>query len=412
MSIINELNKPHGWRLIPLGRLATRTQIRDRPDLEPLSVFLNEGVVPRSCRGDNHNRLGEDLSRYLVVMPGDIVFNKLRTWQGGLGVSSFTGIVSPAYYVCRPRDDINPQFLHYLLRSSVYLQELTRVSKWMPPSQFDISWDQLRQLPILLPGVTLQNEIADYLDTKTIRIDALVYKKRCLMKLLEQRLTSLAEEVTVGPVGGLKTGIPTIPEVPSSWRVLRNKKFMREVNRRSPDGSGELLSVSHITGVTPRSEKTVYMFEAESTVGYKIVQPGDLVINTMWAWMGAAGTARTVGIVSPAYGVYTIDKSVMVPEFFDILVRTPAYVTEMTRFSKGVTSSRLRLYPEEFLALRSPVPPVKEQLEIVERYRSESATTRATCGRLVKQISLLEERRQVLIAEAVTGQMEIPESAG
>ena len=183
---------------------------------------------------------------------------------------------------------------------------------------------------------------------------------------------------------------------------------MREVNRRSPDGSGEMLSVSHITGVTPRSEKTVYMFEAESTVGYKMVRPGDLVINTMWAWMGAAGIARTVGIVSPAYGVYTIDKNVMLPEFFDILVRTPAYITEMTRFSRGVTSSRLRLYPDEFLALSSPVPPIELQSEIAERYRAESAVTRETCDRLVRQIELLEERQQTLITAAVIGKLDVP----
>ena len=64
-----------------------------------------------------------------------------------------------------------------------------------------------------------------------------------------------------------------------------------------------------------------------------MVQPGDLVINTMWAWMGATGVARAAGIVSPAYGVYSIDKSIMQSDFFDILVRTPAYVMEMTRFS-------------------------------------------------------------------------------
>ena len=183
---------------------------------------------------------------------------------------------------------------------------------------------------------------------------------------------------------------------------------MREVNVPSGTGNEELLSVSHITGVTPRSEKSVTMFEAESTVGYKTVQPGDLVINTMWAWMGAAGVARVPGIVSPAYGVYRIDPAVMLPAYFDIVVRTTAYITEMTRYSRGVTSSRLRLYPEEFLALSSPVPPMTEQVQIVESCFAARGRIANLVAHLESQIDLLVEHRQALITAAVTGELEIP----
>ena len=135
---------PADWTTIPFGRVAPRVQDSGRPDLESLSVFLGAGVVPRSSREDNHNQLGEDMGKYLVVEPGDIVFNKLRTWQGGLGASKYLGLVSPAYFVCRPKPNFDPTFLQYLLLSSTYLQELTRISKWQPPSQFDIGWEQLK----------------------------------------------------------------------------------------------------------------------------------------------------------------------------------------------------------------------------------------------------------------------------
>ena len=91
--------------------------------------------------------------------------------------------------------------------------------------------------------------------------------------------------------------------VPAHWSALRAKCLFREVDERSKTGKEELLSVSHLTGVTPRRLKTVTMFLAESNVGHKACQPGDLVINTLWAWMAALGVTRHTGIVSPTYGV-------------------------------------------------------------------------------------------------------------
>jgi len=169
-----------------------------------------------------------------------------------------------------------------------------------------------------------------------------------------------------------------------------------------------MLSVSHLTGVTPRREKTVYMFEAESTVGYKRVKPGDLVINTMWAWMGAAGVSRHEGIVSPAYGVYRFRSGRVLPEFYDLLVRSAPYIDEMTRFSRGVTSSRLRLYPEEFLALRCPVPPVEVQARLAAEYRDQVVRFEKLNTQLARQIGLLIQHRQALITAAVTGEMVLP----
>ena len=124
--------------------------------------------------------------------------------------------------------------------------------------------------------------------------------------------------------------------------------------------------MSHLTGVTPRSQKTVTMFLAKSTIGYKVCRPGDVVINTMWAWMGALGVVRSAGIVSPAYGVYRpLSGCELLPRYVDHLLRTPTYAAEYLRRSTGVNSSRLRLYPEHFLRIPVIVPPPQEQAAIV-----------------------------------------------
>ena len=272
----------------------------------------------------------------------------------------------------------------------------------------ELSTEDLASLEVPLPPLESQRAIASYLDKETARIDALIEKKQRMAELFRQRIVCQANTAIRTADGAKLTGIPSLPTVPKDWSVLRNKVFMRETTEMSIDGTEEMLSVSHLTGVTPRSEKTVYMFEAESTIGYKRVQPGDLVINTMWAWMGAAGVAKVSGIVSPAYGVYSLNRDVALPEFIDIVIRTPAYVTEMTRFSRGVTSSRLRLYPYDFLSLRTPVPSMKIQKDIVESISNSTATSNVLIKNLTSQVGLLLERRQALITAAVTGQLEIP----
>ena len=139
-----------------------------------------------------------------------------------------------------------------------------------------------------------------------------------------------------------------LPSVPEHWDEQRAKVFFREVDERSRTGGEELLSVSHLTGVTPRSQKNVTMFKAASYVGSKLCRPGDIVINTLWAWMAALGASRHVGIVSPAYGVYRPHRADNFnPAYLDYLLRTRSYVAEYIGRSRGIRSSRLRLYPNQ-----------------------------------------------------------------
>ena len=206
------------------------------------------------------------------------------------------------------------------------------------------------------------------------------------------------------------SGIDWLGDIPAHWEVERSRWLFNERDERSETGEEEMLTVSHITGVTPRSQKDVNMFEAETTAGYKLCFTGDLVINTLWAWMGAMGTAPVHGIVSPAYNVYTPGQRLL-PAYVDALVRIPVFAQEVTRYSKGVWSSRLRLYPEGFFETFWPVPPLDEQEQIVVRIAEERVKIDRLATATQRSIALLKERRSALIAAAVTGQIAIPEAA-
>jgi len=259
-----------------------------------------------------------------------------------------------------------------------------------------------------------QEAIAGFLDRETADIDALIAAKQQLLDLMaEKRRAIVAEAVMRGLDASAPlrpSGIDWLGDIPAHWEVERSRWLFTERDERSQTGEEEMLTVSHLTGVTPRSEKDVNMFEAESTTGYKLCFAGDLAINTLWAWMGAMGTARVDGIVSPAYNVYTPGARLL-PDYVDALVRIPVFAQEVTRYSKGVWSSRLRLYPEGFFETWWPVPPLDEQQQIVEHISTETAKVDRLRTATENSIALLKERRAALIAAAVTGQLEIPEAA-
>lgn len=193
---------------------------------------------------------------------------------------------------------------------------------------------------------------------------------------------------------------------PAGWQLLRAKYLFREVDARSATGREELLSVSHLTGVTPRRTKNITMFLAESNVGHKLCKPGDLVVNTMWAWMGALGVSKQAGIVSPAYGVYRpIAGERLLPAFADHLLRTPLYAAEYQRRSTGVNDSRLRLYPEQFLRIPVLLPPLDQQAAIVRFLDWANGRLERAIRAKRKVIALLNEQKQAIIHRAVSGSL-------
>ena len=321
------------------------------------SVVRERGVLLRSSMqaDENHNYIPDDLSNYKVVHRGDLVINKLKAWQGSVGISEYDGVVSPAYFVFRHEIE-NWQYLHKLLRSRSYVAFFAQASDGVRIGQWDLSTSGMKRIPILIPPPEEQTAIVRYLDHVDRRIRRYIRTKQTLIKLLnEQKQIIIQQAVTGGlnPDAPRKdSGVEWLGEVPAHWEEYPAKHFFREIDERSETGSEELLSVSHITGVTPRSQKNITMFMASSYVGHKLCNSGDLVINTMWAWMGALGVAKQRGIISSSYAVYRplkIDK--FVPTFADHLLRVKPYISEYICRSSGIRSSRLRLYPEKFLTI-------------------------------------------------------------
>ena len=195
--------------------------------------------------------------------------------------------------------------------------------------------------------------------------------------------------------------MPWLGDVPTHWEIQRGKTVLVPVDIRSATGSEELLTVSAQYGVLPRESANVTMFKAESYIGYKLCWPGDLVINSLWAWAQGLGVSQHHGIVSSAYGVYR-PLPIVDPQFIHLLVRSIPFQWELQVRSKGIWVSRLQLTDEAILGAPFPLPPLPEQRAIVRYLDHVDRRIRRYVRAKERLIGLLEEEKQAIINQAVT----------
>lgn len=424
MSLLDWTEKlPDGWEAKPLR--STADYVVSNVDKVPVENELPAQLCNYTDVYNNEfitlgldfmqTTASEDEVAKFGLRVDDVIITKDSESWDDIGVPALVRETA-SYLVCgyhlallRPlRHKMDGGFLFRCLQARPIRVQLELAANGV--TRFGIPKSEIGAMRLPVPPLPQQRAIADYLDRETVRLDNLVVAKERLLSLLaEKRRALITRAVTRGldPRAPLRdSGIPWLGRIPAHWGIERSRWLFRERDERSVTGDEELLTVSHLTGVTPRSEKDVNMFEAETTEGYKICRACDLVINTLWAWMGAMGISPVNGIVSPAYNVYQPGPR-LAPSYVDALVRMPVFAQEVTRYSKGVWSSRLRLYPEGFFEVFFPVPPLPEQYAIVTHIAEETAKLDSLRLATERTVALLKERRAALIAAAVTGQIDI-----
>ena len=297
-------------------------------------------------------------------------------------------------------------FLFYLLIAMNLNQYASNVA-----AQPGLSVNSILNVKTYVVPLVQQKHIAEFLDKECAKIDTVLAKTRTSIeeyKKLKQAI--ITQAVTKGIRGDRpmkESGIEWAPLIPEDWSNYRGKHLFYETNERSETGSEELLTVSHKTGITPRSQKNVNMFMSESLVGYKICREGDIAANTMWMWQGAIGVSAYYGVISPSYNTYRQRNGAFDPQYLDYLLRIPPLVDQYNVCSTGIIASRLRLYPEQFLSLRFIVPPMEEQQEIVMFLRSRVDEMDALIQKKEQFLAELETYKKSLIYEYVTGKKEV-----
>jgi type I restriction enzyme S subunit len=400
----------HSFRLIGSGTTPQSGNVKYYEDGEICWVNtgdLNDGHLKSTSKYLTKAAI-KDHSTLKMYTPGTVLMAMYGATIGKAAILDFEACTNQACCALSDSKFHIPKFIFYWLlgnRQSIIAQSYGG-------GQPNISQEIIKALKISTPPIAEQQRIVEFLDRTTTDIDRAIAQKQRLIELLqEQKAILINQAVTKGlnpNVPMRDSGIEWLGEIPEHWQVRRAKYIFREVDERSTTGEEELLSVSHITGVTPRSEKNVNMFMAEDYSGSKLCHKDDLIINIMWAWMGALGVANQTGIVSPSYGVFRqIKPGTFNSWYLEHLLRSIEYVAQYNRISTGLHSSRLRLYPHMFLSMEILLPPKDEQDQIeaitIDRIREIDAAIDS----IDRETSVLEELRSVLISQAVTGKVKV-----
>ena len=388
-----------------------------------LSVSQYDGVTP--TKSDSRS---ESLKGYKIVSKNDLVINIMLAWMGGLGVSKYEGIVSPAYCIYKLCNSSNPRFLHFLYKTPLYLAEFARRSSGVIPSRWRMYTDDFGQVLSLLPPRKEQDAIVSYLDSVTSKIDEAIAQQQKMIDLLNERKQIIINDaVTKGldPKAKMKdSGMEWIGMIPEYWEVKPIKYFKSTEKNAFVDGPfGSNLKSEHYiengdvyvieSGMVTTGKFKNKTFKTISLSHFRTIERseckcGDVIIAKIGAKFGMAAELPDLGkkcVVSGNSLKLTINQKVMLNALF-------VYYMGLAKIRNGF----IGLYQETAQPALSlsglnnmlfPIPPEKEQMEIVSYLDTQTQIIDRAIANCNKQIALLQERKQIIINDVVTGKVKV-----
>lgn len=404
---------PNNWTVERINIHLNRKEPRNPGNKEILSVYREYGVIPKSSRDDNHNVTSLDTSKYKYVKPGNLVINKMKAWQGSMGVSKYEGVVSPAYFIYHFIDNqLYKEYIHLLLRNC-YKDEFRRISGGIREGQWDLSPFAFERTKLIIPPYQEQQAIADFLDDKCADIDSLTGDIQKQIEILkEYKKSVITQAVTKGIDPNVKmkdTVSPYWNQIPMNW-YLSDIKYVFEIVKRIAGKEGyDILSVTQ-KGLKIKDISHNEGQIAENYKGYQFVYPGDFVMNHMDLLTGWVDLSKLFGVTSPDYRVFKLrDNHVNEARYYKYVMQCCYSCRIFYSLGQGVsTLGRWRLQTSAFNNFLIPVSPIKEQLKIADFLDTKCAEIDAAIAGKQKQLDVLKEYKKSLIYEYVTGKKEVP----
>ena len=421
---------PEHWSLLPNRALFAEVRERDHPDEQMLSVTITQGVIKQRALLENSSKKDSsklDKSAYKLVCPGDLAYNKMRAWQGAIGVSDFRGIVSPAYVIVRLRAENNPRYFHHLFRTPGFATEAERLSYGITSDMWSLRPEHFKMIYCCLPTLAEQVAIVRFTDHLSRMVQRYIRAKQKLIKVLEeqkQAIIHLAVTRGLDPTARLKpSGVGWLGDVPEHWGVIKIRNLARPGYKTFVDGDWiespyitsdgiRLIQTGNI-GIGEYREKGFRYISENTFRAFRCTEfyAGDVLICRLGDPVGRACLAPNLNIRM----ITSVDVCILKPRgdadpaYIVHVMSSPLYLDWVGSLVRGSTRDRVsRSMLGRFVL---PLPPVQEQASIVQFLEEATADISTVVKQTLHEIALLREYRTRLIADVVTGKLDVREAA-
>lgn len=413
---------PEHWDVKRLKLLLREVDCRSSTGKEQLlRVSQYTGVTQRKSMDgtDSPDSRAASLVGYKRVMSNDLVINIMLAWNGSMGVSRYEGIASPAYCVYRFSSGALPLYYHELLRIPLYKGRIKAASTGVVESRLRLYSDDLGCIEAILPPPDEQAVIVRFLNWANGQLEKAIRAKRKVITLLnEQKQAIIHRAVTRGldPSVPLKpSGIPWLGDIPEHWEVRKLRTLFHT------QGSGTTPSGDHYYGgsinwvmsgdlndsVIKKTKRTVH---GKALIAYstlKLYPDNSIVVAMYGATIGKTGILGVAACTNQACCVFAQAMPTVNVFLIQLIIQTAK--PHLLRAAYG--GGQPNINADVVRSLRIPFPPIKEQDAILAHVELETSRLTTAISRFEREIELLREYRTRLVADVVTGKLDVREAA-
>jgi len=422
---------PEHWRVVRNGSLFGQRSQTGFAELPILEVSLKTGVQVRSFGGAKRKQVMSDLAKYKRAAKGDLAYNTMRMWQGALGVCPADGLVSPAYVVARPYAGVEARYFAALFRTGDYMAEIDAASRGIVKDRNRLYWDQFKQMQSPCPPPEEQAAIVRFLDWANGRLERAIRAKRKVIALLtEQKFAQIHQLVVRGSnaLAPLKpTGNTWLDRVPAHWQVRRVRSCLIDTRAGvwgtdpAPGNENDQIVCVRVADfqmrtMTINKNKLTVRAVPYNARAPRLLEAGDILMEK-----SGGGEAEPVGravlfdlgapaITSNFVVRLRVDKSIVDPTFLLHVLNAMQRSRRNAPYIKQTTGIQ-NLNEKAYFSLDIGIPPLEEQSAILAKVRQFTTPIDTAIDRMSREIELLREYRTRLVADVVTGKLDVREAA-